>query len=158
MIVTKRQLETLLPTLSDQKKYELKEAKEKRSLTANAFYWSMLGKIGQAMKMSTSILHNQYLRELGLPERIEDRLVTLSLPDTDTAERMVIESTTYHAKPTSQVREGRDGVMYRTYIMLRGSHTYNVKEFSALIDLVIQDANSLGIETITTEQNSRMAR
>jgi hypothetical protein len=138
------------------KQFEIKEHKKKRSLNANSFYWKMVGEISKATRVSTARIHNTNLRHMGLMEKIEDRLVTVVLPDTDAAEEQIIESTTYHLFPTSQTRTGRDGVAYRTYAMLRGSHTFNTAEFSALIDLVIQDAEAQGIDTITPDEKRKM--
>jgi hypothetical protein len=39
---------------------------------------------------------------------------------------------------------------------LRGSHTYDTKEMSRLIDGVVEAAKELGIETLTPEQLERM--
>jgi hypothetical protein len=39
---------------------------------------------------------------------------------------------------------------------MRGSHTFNTKEMSRLIDGTIEEAKELGIETATPEQIRRM--
>ena len=138
------------------KKFEVHERKEKRSLNANGYYWVLCGKVAQKIRVSTARIHNENLRALSVPERIAEGLVTVTLPDTDEAEAEALESTTYHLRPTSQVREGKGGKMYRTYIMLRGSHTFNVHEMSALIDLMVQEAEAQGIETITPAEQQKM--
>ena len=46
--------------------------------------------------------------------------------------------------------------MYRTYFLLRGSSTYDTAEMSALLDGVIEDCKSCGIETATPEEIERM--
>ena len=138
------------------KKFEVSEKKEKRSLSANAYYWVLCGKVAQKTRVSTARIHNENLRALSVPERMGDKIVTVVLPDTDEAEEQVLESETYHLRPTSQVREGRNGIMYRTYIMLRGSHTFCVEDMSALIDLIVQEAEAQGIETITPEEKRKM--
>ena len=40
---------------------------------------------------------------------------------------------------------GNDGMMYRTYIMLRGSSTYNTAEMSKLIKGLICDCKDVGM-------------
>jgi hypothetical protein len=40
--------------------------------------------------------------------------------------------------------------------LMRGSHTFNTKEMSRLIDGTIEEAKELGIETATPEQIRRM--
>jgi hypothetical protein len=64
------------------------------------------------------------------------------LPDGDES---IMESETFHVKPTSQVKEGRDGTMFRTYIVMRGSSTYNSQEMSRLIDGAEREAQSMGV-------------
>lgn len=157
MIGTKIQCITYLANVpDDDKKYEVKEHKERRSLNQNSYYWNLCGKVAVKTKISTARIHNENLRSLGLYEYIEDRLVTVYLPDTDAAENQTLESTTYHIKPTSQTRTGRDGVTYRTYVMLRGSHTFNTVEMSALLDMMIEEAKAQDIETLTPDELARM--
>lgn len=136
--------------------WELAPHKKKRSLSANAYYWSMIGQVAKASRISSNRVHNIHLRQLGLVERIDDKLITVFLPDTDQAENDVLESSTYHLKPTDATRVGSDGITYRGYLMLRGSSTFNSSEFAALIDLLIQDAKALGIETLTESELQHM--
>ena len=58
-------------------------------------------------------------------------MLPIPVPDTDAAHRRVMESQEYHLKPTSDVRMGNDGMMYRTHIMLRGSSTYDTAEIAS---------------------------
>lgn len=157
MIGTKAQCITYLANIkSEAKKYEVKEHKEKRSLSQNAYYWTLVNKLAVITGEPSSKIHNLNLRSLGLREMIDGMIVRLVLPDSDATEAQVIESTTYHLKPTSETRTGHDGKSYRTYVMLRGSHTFNAEEMAALLNLVIQDAQHVGIETRTPEELARM--
>lgn len=140
----------------NKKRFEVKEKKERRSLSQNAYYWSLLGQVAKVTRIPAAKIHNGNLRALSLPERIEGKLVTVTLPDTDDAEEQVVNSDTYHLKPTSQVLKGRGGVLYRTYIMLRGSSTFTVDEMGALLDLMIQEAEAQGIDTLTPDERERM--
>ena len=79
----------------------------------------------------------------------------MTIPDTEAAEKKVANATDYHLQPTSQVREGNDGIMYRTYKLLRGSHTYNSEEMARLIDGLIgccKDAGILDAEIATPDE------
>ncbi|KAK9680657.1 hypothetical protein QE152_g38915 [Popillia japonica] len=69
----------------------------------------------------------------------------IPIPDTEAAEIKVLESEEYHIKPTSQVIEGKDGITYRNYIMLRGSSTYNAKEMARLINGLIDECRQMEI-------------
>lgn len=46
--------------------------------------------------------------------------------------------------------------MYRTYLMLRGSHTYDTKEMSVLINGLVEECKEQGIETLTPDELRRM--
>lgn len=129
---------------------------EKRSLDANAYYWQLLTKLAGAMKISNSYCHNVMLRRYGVPEEIDGSLVYWVIPDTDEAERKADESETYHIKPTSNVREGNDGKMYRTYMLLKGSHEYSTAEFSRLISGLVDECRQCGIETLTPAELASM--
>lgn len=138
------------------KKWVLKEYREKRSLSQNSCYWALCGKVARKVRISTARLHNMLLRDLGLPEYVGDRLIPVYLPDTDEGETAALEAMTYHIRPTSEVKVGKDGTVYRCYVMLRGSHTFNTAEMSALLDLMIQEARQQGIETLPLDEIERM--
>ena len=59
------------------------------------------------------------------------------------------EPTVMNAKDYLQdiagVREDVDGVMYRTYKLLRGSHTYDTAEMARLIDGLVTSCKEAGI-------------
>lgn len=144
--------------IKDVDKLSIKAVKyrEKRSLDANAYYWQLLSKVAEKLPLSKPSTHNLMLRKYGQKFIVDGKLVYLVLPDTDEAERAADEAETYHTKATSQVKEGKDGKMYRTYIMLRGSSDYDTKEMSTLIEGLVSDAKELGIETMTGEEIERM--
>lgn len=122
----------------EQLSLEIKQYRKKRSLDANSYYWVLLTKFAKVIGMSNPEAHNMMLCGYGQPEIFEDKAVYLTIPDTDEAERKVKNATDYHLQPTSQVREGNDGIMYRTYKLLRGSHTFNTEEMARLIDGLIE--------------------
>lgn len=123
----------------------IKKYRQKRSLDANAYYWVLITKLAKKISVSNPELHNMMLRMYGQAEIIEGKAVYLTIPDTEEAERKVNNATDYHLQATSQVREGNDGIMYRTYKLLRGSHTYNTEEMARLIDGLVQCCKDAGI-------------
>ena len=136
--------------------WELKKKSNKRSLNQNSYYWVLLGKIADKMQISKTIMHNRMLRDYGQIQFIGDKPVRMVIPDTDEAEERILEADTYHLKPTAQVQEGTDGLMYRTYVMLRGSHDYNSEEMSILINGLVEEAKQIGIETLTPRELEKM--
>lgn len=157
-----RKANELIMFLAGQKQdslWDLQDHKEKRSLTQNAYYWALAGKVAKkSIRYGTNIneIHNRNLRELGLREYINDQPIVIYIPDTEEAEKATLNAESYHVKPTSQTKEGKDGTMFRCYVMLRGSHSFNTEEMSALVDLMIQEAEAVGIETLTPIELAQM--
>lgn len=133
-----------------------KKFRRRRSLDANAYYWQLITKLADRLKVSKPYLHNLMLRRYGQIEIVDGKMIYLVLPDSDDGSRRADEAETYHIKPTSEVKQGTDGMMYRTYLMLRGSSTYNTKEMSELIDGLVSECREQGIETIPPEELKRM--
>lgn len=135
---------------------EVKKHRESRSLNANAYYWSLVGRMADILKAPKSEIHNRLLRDYGTLEEAGGQLVTLLLPDEDEVAKEVDRKETYHLKPTSHLKEGKDGRMFRAYFLIKGSSEYDTKEMSTLIDGAISEAKELGIETLTPEEHERM--
>lgn len=133
-----------------------KRWREKRSLDANAYHWTLIGKLADAMRVSKAYMHNMMLRKYGQDEVIGGKLVYVVLPDTHDGERIAEEADTYHIRPTSEVKFDQEGIPFRTYIMMRGSRTYDSAEMARLIDGVVQECKEVGIETATPDEIERM--
>ena len=57
MVGTSKELIKRLVELPDDKKYEIKEYKEKRSLNANNYYWQLVTELGNVLGMDKEWLH-----------------------------------------------------------------------------------------------------
>lgn len=144
--------------LKDKEKLRIRivQYRKKRSLDANAYYWTLLTKFADVIGLSNPEAHNMMLRGYGQSEIFDGKAVYVTIPDTEEAEKKVNNATDYHLAPTSQVRLGNDGVMYRTYRLLRGSRTYDTKEMSRLIDGLITCCKEAGIpETEIASPNEK---
>jgi hypothetical protein len=135
---------------------KVKKKTEKRSLDANAYYWSLLNKLANVLKISNNYCHNVMLRRYGVLEEIDGKPWYVVIPDTEEAEKTADEADKYHIKPTSNVREGSDGIMYRTYLMLKGSHEYDTAEMSRLISGLVDECKQCGIETLSPLELARL--
>ena len=127
----------------------IKKHKSKRGLSSNGLYWSTLAQLARKLEVSNAYMHNVMLRRYGQPERFEDQVVYIMLPDTLEAENKALEAETYHLKPTSNTKDGKDGITYRAYMLMRGSSTYNTEEFSRLLDGLLSDCKEMGIHVMT---------
>ena len=135
------------------KKYriEIKEFREKRSLDQNAMYWSILGQLAKHLKLSRNRLHNILLRRYSAPWTADGSPIYSMALDTDEAEEQILEAEKTHLKPTSRVIEGKDGNIYRLYVLLKGSSAMDKEEFSALMDGILDECRQAGLELIWEE-------
>lgn len=144
--------------LKDKEKLRIRivQYRKKRSLDANAYYWTLLTKFADVIGLSNPEAHNMMLRGYGQSEIFDGKAVYVTIPDTEESEKKVNNATDYHLAPTSQVRMGNDDVLYRTYRLLRGSRTYDTKEMSKLIDGLITCCKEAGIpETEIASPNEK---
>lgn len=135
---------------------EIRKKRKKRSLDANAYYWKLASEAAESLHVSKPYIHNQMLRRYGQIALIDGQAIYAVLPDTDEAQKSVDEAQTYHLKPTSQIKEGKGGIMYRTYMMLKGSSEYDTKEMSQLIEGLVSECKEMGIETLPPVELKRM--
>ena len=130
--------------------------REQRSLSANAYYWVLVSKIADAIGQNQSVVHNILLRRYGQLKIIDGEPVTTLLLDTDEAEQAALEDEEQHLKPTSHLKEGKDGRIWRFYRVLKGSSQYDTKEMATLIDGAISEAREMGLETLPAWEIERM--
>lgn len=134
----------------------IKKFRQKRSLDANAYYWELLTKLAEAIRISKPMAHNMMLRRYGQRFTIDGQLVQILIPDTEQAEREALQAETYHIKPTSHTKEAKDGKRYRSYVMLKGSSCYNTQEMSELIEGLISECREQNIETLPPAELERL--
>lgn len=159
MIGTARQIIMALVDIQDNdKEFEIKEHRRHRTLSQNSYYWTLATQIAHKLNVSTAEVHNRLLEDYGQREIIEGHAVLTPLPDTEETQKKVYRMQTLHLKKTSQVSTGNDGVTYRTYVLMRGSHSYNTVEMTQLLNGCIQEAKNMGIETLTPMQLEQMRR
>lgn len=132
--------------------------RDKRSLDANSYYWVLLSRLAEAVGISKPRAHNLMLRKYGQNLVIDSQIAFLVIPDTEEAEETALEAESFHIRPTSQVKQGKDGKMYRTYTVLVGSSTYDTKEMSELINGLVSECKEQGIETLTPDELARMMK
>lgn len=130
------------------------ERRRKRSLDANAYYWVLVGKIAEVLRVSTTEVHNHMLSDYGKPLIESGGVVSVVIRDNIDWKKIDV----MHLKPTTKTMVNKKGEVYRVYFVMRGSHTYDVKEMSALIDGCISEAKQLDIETLPPEEVERMKR
>lgn len=130
---------------------ELKKYRAKRSLDANAYFHVLVGKIAQKTKCSLQYVKNELIGRYGQQEFVDGKvaLLTTQITPDKMAEQEYLHTVLVN------ISERKDKTFY-SYKIMRGSHTYNTKEMSTLIDGTVQEAKDLDIETLTPVELERM--
>ena len=120
---------------------ELKEHREKRSLDANAYCWVLLDKLASVLNTTKTELYLRYIKSVGV-------FKDWTLTEEEAKTFCVAWSMIGTGWPTEAVDFDSDGDR-KTIRAYYGSSTYNTTQMSRLIDHIVQDAKSLGIEVIS---------
>lgn len=127
---------------TDEPLFEVKLWKAKRSLTQNAYYWALIGKLGAVLGVSSERLHVHMLREYGAYDVFTVR------------EDVPLNA---YFRYYDKVGEGyMDGVRYVHIRAFKGSSEMDSTEFSKLLNGAIQECEQQGIDTMTPEEVSRL--
>lgn len=131
-----------------------KKHRKKRSLDANAYFHVLVGKIADAMKppISKARAKNLLIGRYGQQEFLEDGQQVIIKTNISVDE--MLEQEFLHCFPCGVQKEKDTAVVF--YKVYRGSHTYDSKEMSILIDGTVEECKALGIETIPPAELRRM--
>jgi hypothetical protein len=126
---------------------EIKEHRNKRSLDANAYCWTLLGKIANKVGIGKDEVYRKMIRDVGDNYTI--------VPIRNDAVETWVEN--WQSRGVGWVCDNLgdskiDG--YTNIATYYGSSTYDTKQMSALINLVVQECKTLGIETATPAELS----
>lgn len=125
----------------------LEKQKRKRSLSANAYLWTLLDKIAARVGSTKETVYRKNIHEVGLTDIVNVKK--------EAAKRWIrnwsSKGVGWHCEILG---EGAPG--YYEILVYYGSSVYDTAEMSRLIDSVVQDAKALGIETMTPNELERM--
>lgn len=127
---------------------EIKPWRNRRSLDANAYAWVLIDRIAEATGATREEVYRAAIRCIG----------------------GVSEIVCVKTQAVERLRESwsRNGIGWQTdtmpsrlpgctnVVLWFGSSTYDAKQMSRLIELLVFDAKSLGIETMTPEELARL--
>lgn len=142
MIGTPQEIISWLFQQDRDKVFEVKEHKEKRSLNANAYAWSLITKIADALRTSKEECYLEMLKRYGQSEIVS----VLSQID-------VSGYFKYYEPLATATLQGKEFTHYKIY---KGSSEYDTREMSILIDGIVSEAKELGIETIPPKEIERL--
>ena len=122
---------------------EVSQQKRKRSLDANGMLWAICTQIAAAIKSSKDEVYLTMLERYGVFTHI--------IVKAEAVERVQKEWRTCRVLGEVTVN-GKTGIQIQCYY---GSHLYDSKEFSVLLEGVISEAREMGIEVIS-EQDKQL--
>lgn len=133
----RKQLITWLLNQDENKIFEIKEYRERRSLNANAYFYVLQNKLADVLNTSNDELHFELLKKYS-----DVTLVTL--PN---------ESEIFGIKYFEKYKQGEiKGIPATIYKVYRPSSEMDTKQFSRLLDGLISECKEVGIETMTPEE------
>ena len=145
------ELASYIDSLDNEKDYILtiKEYRQKRSLNANSYAWTLMDKLAEKLRMAKTDIYRSYIKEIGGNNTlvcVQDAALD------DLLRNWEQKGTGWLAETEKSKLDGCTNV--RLYY---GSSTYDTSQMSRLIELIVQDCKENGIETLTPEELSRMS-
>lgn len=134
-----QQLEDLNITISKQTK--------RRSLEANAYCWLLIGKIAEKLRTTKIGVYREYIKDCGIY-----RVVTVDAKAVDTFKHVWQSQGLGWLCETSESRTNG----FVDVVAYYGTSSYNAKQMARFIDYVVEEAKSLGIETLTAREIEAM--
>lgn len=142
MIGTSTKIITYLLEQSKDKKFELKDYKERRSLNANAYYWCLVNELANVLRMSKEELHFRLLQRYGQSE------IASVVKGID-----VKPYFKYYLEAGESDLNGKTFIHYKVY---KGSSEMDSREMSILIHGLVDECQEQGIETKSEQEIKSM--
>lgn len=135
-------------TIEISKNEEIEVKRKKRSKSANSYFWTLLQKLCEELNLDVIQEYKDRVKELGIFRQWEiDNKNVPTFIQTWT-ERGI-------AWFCEIVEEIGDKTIINSYY---GSSSYNSKQMSTLIDNLVQDCVSVGIQTMSDEEIKELIR
>ena len=142
MIGTPEEISRYLWQLDKEKIYEIKEYKQKRSLNQNSYAWKLITELGNVLRKSKEEVHFDLLKDYS-----QVALVTL---------KSNVDIKGYIRYYEFERETIISGVKFNIYKVYKGSSEMDKKEFSILLEGLIQEAQQQGIPTLTPNEIAKL--
>lgn len=126
----------------------IKKHREKRSLDANAYFWVLVDRLAEKTRIAKTDIYRQYIREIGG----NHEMVCVVNAAVDKLRRGWEHNGLGWQTDTmpSKIPNCTNVILYY------GSSTYDTRQMSHLIEMVVQDCREQGIETLPPEKLAGM--
>lgn len=127
---------------------EIKRYNKHRSLDLNAYCWVIIDKIAEKTKIKKTEIYRNAIREIGGVSTIvcvkDEAVEALCKNWSERGMGWITEQTKSKISGCTNVT------------LWYGSSVYDVRQMSALVDSLIQEANCLGIPTMTPDETDKL--
>lgn len=127
----------------------IKKHRNKRSKDANAYMWEMIGQIAQRLNSTADEVYREVIRNYGLYEIIPVKTENID----HWADIWASRGKGWVCEDLGECRNTAGYHNIKTYY---GTSVYDTKQMARLIDGLIDDCKSLGIETLIPDEIMRM--
>ena len=135
-------------TIQLNKNEEIEVKRKKRSKNANSYFWELLQKLCEEMNIDVIQEYRKRVKELGIFKQWE-----IDAKNVPTFVHLWEDRGI--AWFTEKVEEKEDKTIINAYY---GSSSYNSKQFSKLLDNLIQDCRSVDIQTLDDREVEELIR
>ena len=123
---------------------QVKEYRQKRSLSQNAYMWVLLDEIAKAVNNTKENIYKELVKDYGVFE---------VLPIKDEAVKRFNHNWSKNGLGWFTETIGQSKLKgYTNLIAYYGSSTYDTKEMTRLLDAVVNECKELGIQTLTMSE------
>lgn len=124
------------------KLFDIKEHKNKRSLSQNSYAWELITKLANEMRISKEEMYLKMLKSYGQSEIVS--VISTINPK---------GYFKYYEEIGTGIVNNKEFTHYKIF---KGSSEFDSKEMTIFIDGIIQECTNLGIPTLTEEQIREM--
>lgn len=127
---------------------EIEVKRKKRSKNSNSYFWELLQKLCFEMNVDLIEEYRKRVKELGICQ-------TFELDNKNLATFEHLWTANGIAWFTEKVEQGANKTIINAYY---GSSSYNSKQFSKLLDNLVQDCREVGIQTLDDLEINELIR
>lgn len=124
---------------------DIRPHKERRTLTANAYFHVLVNKLAAVMRTSNDSMKRWLVMQYGTVAEVDGQPVEILLPRD-------VNPDEYYPYCEWICSEGG----YNRYALMKQTHALNGSEFARLIDGTVNECKLLGIETLPQDELRRL--